>query len=137
MANLEAAQALAGVPLFAGMSKRHINSVAKLVRTVEHKRGAEVAAEGRGALAFHVVAAGSANVQIGGVPRRVLRPGDYFGEISMIDGQPRTATVTAGEDGLTTYALNRMQFLDLVDNDKDFARAVMVALCGRIRAERL
>jgi CRP-like cAMP-binding protein len=63
----------------------------------------------------------------------MLRPGDYFGEISVIDGKPRSATVVAGPDGLTTYYLNRTRFLSIVDSDPTVARAVMVGLCTRIR----
>ena len=130
----DAATALAGVPLFADLSKRHRNSVAKLMKRVDHRAGSEVAAQGRGALSFHVIAEGDAQVSVGGKPRRTLHAGDYFGEISMIDGQPRSATVVAGSQGMTTYALNRTEFLRLVDSDKDVARAIMIALCGRIRA---
>ena len=130
----DAVAALAGVPLFADLSKRQLGAVAKLARRVVHKPGSEVASQGRGALAFHVIADGDAAVQVGGKARRTLHAGDYFGEISMIDGEPRSATVVAGAQGMTTFALNRTEFLKFVDSDKDFARAIMVALCGRIRA---
>ncbi len=133
----DVAAAFAGVPLFADLTKRHLTAVAKAARTVSHKAGAEVASQGKGGLAFHVIASGDAAVRVGGVARRTLGAGDYFGEISMIDGQPRSATVVAGKQGLTTYVLDRTRFLALVDDDKQFARAVMVALCGRIRASEL
>lgn len=126
--------AFAGVPLFADLSKRQLAAVAKLARRVVHKPGSETASQGRGALAFHVIAEGDAAVKVGDKTRRTLHAGDYFGEISMIDGEPRSATVAAGGHGMTTFALNRTEFLKLVDSDKDFARAIMVALCGRIRA---
>src|SRR5437764_3515410 len=108
-------QAFARVPLLAGLPRRKLADVAKRARTSRHKPGSEIASEGRNGLAFHVVAEGSAQVQVGGVARRTLYPGDYFGEISMIDGQPRSATVLAGDDGLVTYALNRTQFRLIVD----------------------
>lgn len=130
------AQAFAPAPLFAGLSKRKLSEVAKRARTLRHKAGSEIASEGRNGLAFHVVAEGQAQVLVGGVARRTLYPGDYFGEISMIDGQPRSATVVAG-DGLVTYALNRTEFRSIVDGDPEVARAIMVALCGRIRAAEL
>ena len=130
----DAVAALAGVPLFADLSKRHLTAVAKLTKKVAHRAGSEVASQGRGALSFHVIADGDAAVTVGGKPRRTLHAGDYFGEISMIDGAPRSATVVAGQHGMTTFALNRTEFLRLADSEKDFARAIMVALCGRIRA---
>ncbi len=131
------AQAFARVPLFAGLSRRKLADVAKRARTFTHKAGSEIASQGRNGLAFHVVADGEALVQVGGVARRTLYPGDYFGEISMIDGQPRSATVVAGDEGLVTYALNRTEFRSIVDADPEVARAIMVALCARIRAAEL
>jgi CRP-like cAMP-binding protein len=127
-------QAFAGVGLFADLKKRQVTTLANAARKVVHSPGDEVAAEGRAALAFHVITDGEASVRVGTKVRRTLRPGDYFGEISMIDGLPRSATVLAGGAGLTTYALNRTQFLSILDKDRAIARAVMVALCGRIRA---
>ena len=124
---------LAAVPLFAGLPARHLAAVAKLARTVTHDQGTEVAAQGRGALAFHVITDGTATVSVNGVLRRTLAAGDYFGEISLLDGEPRSATVTAGT-GLTTLALTRTDFLRLVDSEPTLARALIGALCGRIRA---
>jgi CRP-like cAMP-binding protein len=130
----DAVAALTDVPIFSDLSKRQLGAVAKLSRRVVHKPGSEVSSQGRGALAFHVISEGDAKVHVGGKARRTLHAGDYFGEISMIDGEPRSATVVSGAHGMTTFALNRTEFLKLVDSDKDFARAIMVALCGRIRA---
>jgi CRP-like cAMP-binding protein len=130
----DAVAAFAGTSVFSELSKRQLGALAKSARRIVHKPGDEVAAQGRGGLAFHVIVDGDAAVSVDGKARRTLYPGDSFGEISMIDGQPRSATVTAGERGLTTYALDRTRFLALVEDDRTVARAVMVALCGRIRA---
>ena len=124
---------LAAVPLFAGLPSRHLSAVAKLAREVRHEEGTEIAAQGRGALAFHVITDGTATVSVNGTLRRTLGAGEYFGEISLLDGEPRSATVTAGP-GLTTLALTRTDFLRLVDSEPTLARALIVALCGRIRA---
>jgi CRP/FNR family transcriptional regulator, cyclic AMP receptor protein len=133
-ARLDAVDAFAGVDLFAGLRRRHLLELAKAAREIAHPPGHEVVTEGKVGLGFHVIAAGTAEVFVGRSSRGVLRAGDYFGEISVIDGKPRSATVVAGPDGVTTYHLNRARFLAIVDSDRNVARAVMVNLCTRIRA---
>ena len=127
------ADALAQVPLFAGLKKRQLRDVAGVARSIRHAPGNEVAAEGTGGLAFHIITEGSAEVSVGGTSRHPLTVGDYFGEVSMIDGKPRTATVTAGPNGLVTAALHRSAFMSLLQKDFSVASAVLVALCARIR----
>jgi CRP/FNR family transcriptional regulator, cyclic AMP receptor protein len=130
-----AADALAGVDLFAGLSSRQLGKLAAVSRRADHKPGAEVAAEGRGALAFHVIVEGTATVTVGGRQVRTLGPGDYFGEISLIDGEPRSATVTASGDApLRTIALGKTQFSSLIEKEPSIAKALLVRLCGRLRA---
>jgi len=126
--------ALAGVSLFAGLKKRQLATIAESVRRTVHSPDNEVAVQGRGAFAFHIIVEGEASVRVGAKRRRPLHAGDYFGEISMIDGLPRSATVQAGPNGMITYALSRTVFLSLVEKDPTIARAVMVALCARIRS---
>jgi CRP/FNR family cyclic AMP-dependent transcriptional regulator len=63
---------------------------------------------------------------------RTLGTGDYFGEISMIDGKPRSATVTVEED-LRALAIDHGVFETLLDEQPDFARQLLNALCARLR----
>lgn len=123
---------LAAVPLFAGLSKRQRSTLLKGARVVQHTAGNEVAKEGEGALAMHVLLEGTAMVSVGGQDVRTLSSGDWFGEISLIDGKPRSATVTAGE-GLSTLAIRHGSFTDLVEDDPTVARGLLVALCARVR----
>lgn len=130
----ELKERLASVDLFEGLNKRGLGQLVKGGREIKHPDGHEVITEGAGAVGFHLITAGTARVTTGGSVRRTLGVGDYFGEISVIDGKPRSATVVAGPDGVTTYHLNRARFLAIVDSDRNVARAVMVNLCTRIRA---
>ncbi|MHA3704735.1 cyclic nucleotide-binding domain-containing protein [Jatrophihabitans sp. YIM 134969] len=130
-----ARDALARVDLFAGLSPRNLKKLAAVSRETTHRPGSEVAAEGRGALAFHAIVEGAATVTVGGRQVRTLGPGDYFGEISLIDGEPRSATVTVTGDGpLHTVAIGKTPFSTLIESEPSIAKALLVRLCGRLRA---
>jgi CRP-like cAMP-binding protein len=62
-----------------------------------------------------------------------MKAGDYFGEISMIDGSPRSATVISGPEGLKTFALSALAFAPMLDRP-DVSRVLLRALCARIRS---
>lgn len=130
-----ARDALARVDLFAGLSPRQLKKLAEVSKETSHKAGSEVAAEGRGAMAFHAIVDGAATVTVGGRQVRTLGPGDYFGEISLIDGEPRSATVTAtGDAPLRTIAIAKGPFSALIESEPTIAKALLVRLCGRLRA---
>lgn len=129
----EVDQLIAAVPLFSQLSKRARHTLAEASKQVQHPDGHVVAAEGLGSLAMHVVLEGSAVVtKQGGRRVRVLGPGEYFGEISLIDKQPRSATVTA-EGPLTTLAIPQHSVQKLIDDDADFVRHLMLLVCRRLR----
>jgi CRP-like cAMP-binding protein len=123
---------LAAVPILAGLSKRQRSRLQERSRVVQHSPGQVVAAEGEGALALHVVLEGTASVTVGDQAKRTLSPGDHFGEISLIDGKPRSATVTATTP-LTTLAVPYLAFQSLLDDDPVCARGLLTILCERLR----
>ena len=81
--------------------------------------------------AFYVIVRGRAGVA-GKELSRTLREGDYFGEIAMVDGGPRSATVIA-LDELHTIAIQRRTFLGLLEADVELARTIMASLARRVR----
>jgi CRP/FNR family cyclic AMP-dependent transcriptional regulator len=123
---------LGKVDLFSGMSPRHLKKLVTRSREVVHNDGHQVSAEGQGGLAFHLVLDGSAKVERNGRELRALGPGDYFGEITMIDGKPRSATVTASGQ-LKTLAIPHSKFEELLEEEPGFARHLLEALCARLR----
>jgi CRP/FNR family transcriptional regulator, cyclic AMP receptor protein len=124
--------ALAATDLFGSLNKRALGTVAASVKVVHHAAGKELTTEGDGGVAFHLITHGTASVSVRGAPRRSLGPGEYFGEISMIDGKPRSATVIA-DTPLTTLALVAWRFAPLLDEHPDVTKALLLTLCERIR----
>jgi CRP-like cAMP-binding protein len=123
---------LAGVDLFQGLSRGQLKRLAAAAKEVPQPAGKTVASEGQGGLAFHYIVEGSATVSKDGRELRRLGPGDYFGEISMIDGRPRSATVTAQEP-MTVLAIPHQDFEAVIDEDPGFARQLLKTLCARLR----
>lgn len=125
---------LRGVDLFEGFSKRALQQLVRSGREVEHRPGHEVAIEGGSGYAFHLVLDGSAHVDVAGAGRPDMHAGDYFGEISLIDGKPRSATVKAGDDGLRAFAISGFEFTRLLGEQPELTKALLVNLCARIRS---
>jgi CRP/FNR family transcriptional regulator, cyclic AMP receptor protein len=123
---------LAGVPIFSGLSSRQLSRMVDASRTTTHQAGHEIAKEGEGALALHVILDGTAEVSVHGRPKRELHAGDYFGEISLIDGKKRSASVTATSD-LHTLAVPYGPFQKLLESDTGFAVALLKLVCSRLR----
>jgi CRP-like cAMP-binding protein len=132
MSRNDAERTLASVDLFSGLSHRQLKRLLDGAHEVHHVSGQEIAREGAGALAFHLILDGHARVDLHGQEVRTLGPGDHFGEISMIDGKPRSATITATDD-LTTLVVPHQDFEQLLRGDPDFARALLSTLCARLR----
>ena len=123
---------LARVPLFVSLSRRQIKKLVDRGRRVTHGSGRDIVEEDKGSLAFHLIISGTASVHVHDRQVRDLGPGDYFGEISMIDGRPRSATVTTTSD-VVTLAIPHTAFEQLLDEQPEVARQLLVRLCDRLR----
>ena len=132
-ADQEIVQALGNTDLFSGVSKRALNAIAQQARVVKHEAGKEITEEGGGAVGFHLIREGEASVTVHGAQKPALGPGDYFGEISLIDGKPRSATVRA-ETPLTTVSLASWSFLPILDDQPEVSKQLLKVLCARVRA---
>jgi CRP-like cAMP-binding protein len=122
---------LAALPLFAQISKRQLTKIAELARVTDYDTNAVVMHEGDPGDSLHVVLSGRARVL--GKPRaRILKTGDYFGEMALIDGAPRSATIAA-EGELQTMRIPRKPFMRLVEREPSIGVAMLEELAGRVR----
>ena len=87
-------ETISSVPLFAGLEKRDLERIADSFKERNYSAGDTIAGEGQGGAGFFIIGEGTAKVTVGGEDRAALGPGDYFGEIALIDEGARTATVT-------------------------------------------
>ncbi|MGH3034290.1 MAG: cyclic nucleotide-binding domain-containing protein, partial [Gaiellaceae bacterium] len=92
------ADVLRQVPLFAELKERELELLARQLHERRFPEGAEVTKEGDTGAGFFVIAEGNAEVTVAGEPRATLGPGDYFGEIALIDEGVRSASITAATD---------------------------------------
>lgn len=121
------------VPLFAEMSHDQLEELSGIVREVEVKPGDVLTHEGRHEGYFFVVIDGSVGIDRGGQTINTLGPGDFLGEIALLDGGPRTATATA-VTATRLLSLEHQAFDDLMDSSPTIRTAVMEAVGQRLRA---
>lgn len=125
---------LRSVPLFSGMTDRSIESIAAFAFPASFVEGHVLAREGDPGDSFIVIVSGSATVEQGGAHIRSLGAGDFLGEISLVDGGPRTATVivTAPIDALV---IDRAGFNRLMDEFPVVRLEIVSALAQRVRQQ--
>jgi CRP-like cAMP-binding protein len=132
-ADPEIVEALSGTDLFAGVGKKALHAIAAQARVVNHPEGKDITEEGGGAAGFHLIRSGEVSVTVHGQERPALGPGDYFGEISMIDGKPRSATVHATSP-VTTISLASWAFHPILDEHPDVTKQLLKVMCARLRS---
>lgn len=123
---------LRAVPMFSELPDRELRRLAESMQERSYSEGQEILVEGEGGIGFFVILDGSAKVSVGGGDVRTLGPGDSFGEMAIIDGQARSASITAG-DGLRCAGMTQWHFRPFVRDHPDFAWAIMQALVRRVR----
>jgi CRP-like cAMP-binding protein len=124
---------LAEVPLFEGLSKRHLQRIAKLARIRRFASGAPLVRSGDEGRSFYVLLDGSARVVRAGGRVRRLGVGDCFGEMALLDGAPRSADVVADGDVLA-LTIGRAGFAKLLRSEPALAQSLLRTLAARLRA---
>ena len=123
---------LANVPIFASFSKRDLQRIAKASDEVEVAAGRVLVDQGRAGHEFFLILEGQAKVSRGGNDLATLGPGQYFGELSLLDGGPRSATVTAASD-MELLVVGQREFSGVLDEIPGVAHKLLTAMAARLR----
>lgn len=128
-------EGLAAVPLFASLTKRDLKSIRQSGSEVTFNEGDPITHEGLQGGDFYLMLKGEAAVETDGQVVNELGPGDYFGELALITGKPRTATVRATSRVLT-LRLDSEAFRALLEQHGEIAYAILVEVAKRLQGDR-
>jgi CRP/FNR family cyclic AMP-dependent transcriptional regulator len=120
------------VPLFAGLDDRELGQIAASLKERRFAAGDTMTEEGAGGAGFFIVEDGEADVSVDGQPRGQIGPGDYFGEIALLTGSDRTATITAKSD-LVCWGMTPWDFRPLVESNSTIAWKLLTAMAEKLK----
>jgi CRP/FNR family transcriptional regulator, cyclic AMP receptor protein len=123
---------LAGIPLFAGSGQRELERIARLCTEVDVPAGRVLCREGEHGQEFFVLESGTVSVTVGGNQVATLGPGDFFGELALLDAGPRNATVTAETD-VKVLVVSQQEFMGLLEEEPTVAVRMLPAIGARLR----
>src|SRR2546423_8918152 len=115
------------VPIFSDLDRKELDRIATSMKERTFSAGDTVTSEGQSGVGFFVIESGEAKVSVGGEDRRRLGPGDYFGEVALLNESARTATITAESD-LKCYGLTSWDFPPLVVTHGSIALKLLPAM---------
>ena len=130
--NKQLMAALAAVPLFDGLSKKHIKKIADLGTVARFMSGATIVKQGVIGDSFYVVFQGQAKVVVNGRTVNHVLPGDHFGEISLLDGDVRTASVISETD-MTLLEIMRKPFFAMLAQDPEITVDLLAGVARMVR----
>jgi CRP-like cAMP-binding protein len=127
---------LAAVPLFSQLSRKDLTRLARAVVQRQYKKGETIVKEGEQAVAFFIIVKGKVEVSQGSATKRQklseLGPGGVFGEMALLDGGPRAATVKALDD-VECLVLSRWDFVAELRTNPQMAVAMLPIISKRLR----
>lgn len=120
------------VPLFASCDAPELRAIAGAGREVSHSAGQLICKEGETGVGMHVITDGEVEVQIDGRTHSRLGSGSFFGEIALLDGGPRSATVIAQTD-VDTFSIPSWNFRTLLESQPHLTLKLLEEVCSRLR----
>lgn len=124
---------LESIELFGELTKKELKAVSRLMTAMTVKPGRDLMVEGTSGREFLIIADGEATVRRSGRVVARVGAGDFLGELAIIAGVPRTATVTADTE-MEISVLNRREFSALLDAQPKLARKILVGAVKRLHA---
>jgi len=132
----EKMERLEAVPLFSACTQRQLRAVARIADVFDAAAETALIRAGEPGEEFFLIVEGTARVHVSAKKRVRLRSGDFFGEMSLLDGEPRSATVVA-ETPLRLLVISRRNFSALLDEVPGMTQTLLATLSRRVRlAER-
>lgn len=128
----EKIDAIRRAPLFADCSQKELEQIAQIADEIDLAEGKELTRLGQSGREFFVLLEGEADVSQDGRVINKLSPGDFFGEIALVEDVPRTATVTATTP-VRTLVITDRAFRQLLGKQPELQRKVLVALAERVK----
>jgi CRP-like cAMP-binding protein len=125
-------ETLGGVPLFQGVKSKELKKLANRMQERTFSEGHAITTEGKSGIGFFVIEEGNATVSIDGKIVRTLGPGEYFGDIALIDSGPRSATIVATTD-LQCQGLTAWEFRPFIEEHPEVAWTMLETLASRLR----
>ena len=126
--------ALSRVPLFSPCTRKELEVIARGGDEVAVPSGKTLIRQGRPGDTFYIQLEGTSEVKVDGKRRRIMKPGEFFGEISMIDRGAGTATVTTLSEG-RLFVMSHAQFRDAIKANDALMVKVLLAMGERLRAD--
>lgn len=125
--------ALKTIPMFAAFATKELEAVAKLIEVVDVAAGEVLVKQGQRGHEFYVISDGVADVLRDGNTVATLQPGDFFGELAVLDPQPRNATVQMKTEG-QVLILSEREFFGLLGSAPSLSRKLLIGLARRLHA---
>ena len=123
---------LKSAKLFEGLPESEVRSVEKQMKIVKHPAGHEIVVRGEGGVGFMVITDGTVTVKTGQGKTRKLGPGDFFGEMALLDNEGRSATITADSD-VTLATIPEWNFKPFLKEHPEVAYRLLQTLSRRVR----
>ncbi len=124
---------LAAVDLFSECSRKELGQILGVAKEIAFDPGRNICVQGESSGRFYLILDGTVAVKRNGRTRATLGEGDYFGEIALIDNDPRTATCTAVTP-VNTLAIAQFNFVPLMREHPGLTHKLLLHLCSRLRA---
>ena len=123
---------LAQVQMFSSLNKKELRLISKAADIVDLKAGTEIVTEGTIGHEFYLVLSGQATVRRNGRKVASLGPGNYFGELALLDRGPRSATVVADTD-MEVVVISQREFMSVLDQVPPVSTKLLASMAARLR----